>query len=544
MNKTILYVIISLCFVAWVVWGAFPLMSYESDSMRLINGVVIMHNTNSGLPPTLSYQYNMQPLVSAILLGIKHTVPGWGVEHVYAFLSALMSVVFFFLSVEFVRMVTRTERLVVMLCLFLLPESFAVATYPNTAVFSAVFFLVGMIALWKDKLWLAAMGLCLAPLFRYDVLMVYPAVFGLFLVKGDGLIPSLKKSVAWALAVIALMWLGCLLLKTNPLQTITDLNANGTVVRYQAVVPYVILSFYTIVNIVLLPWAIARSVAGKQWTLLLMALVPMLLLHLAYAKQGTAAKHYLYLLPFITILTAPLVSAILQRRYGLWCKYLFVVGIIIYNLLSVRASLPKSDRPPLDTKQWMNQPDATSNIGPVRTLATENLTPLHLRFGIGAGQVVATADERMLFTGNLFYPFYIHRFKTRWNSQVDHVVEWLHGKGDCLLCSGSIDALSAYANRWLEKGAELEYSEHEDAGNILNVYDMKENGRRILFLHERATADKEILRRLIHKASGIRKGKFYVVTLHDFETFCAEKFVEEGWLKKETTNIYSLNATE
>ena len=31
----------------------------------------------------------------------------------------------------------------------------------------------------------------------------------------------------------------------------------------------------------------------------------------------------------------------------------------------------------------------------------------NLRFGIGAGQLIPTADEWMLSSGNLFYPFFL-----------------------------------------------------------------------------------------------------------------------------------------
>lgn len=31
---------------------------------------------------------------------------------------------------------------------------------------------------------------------------------------------------------------------------------------------------------------------------------------------------------------------------------------------------------------------------------------------MGAGQLIPTLDEYMLLSGNLFYPFYIHEYKT------------------------------------------------------------------------------------------------------------------------------------
>lgn len=539
-----LYVALSLCFVVWMLWGIFPLFSYENDSMRIVNGVTLMHNTQTGPPPAISYQYNMQPLISYVLLGIKNWVPQWGTEQVYCALSALLSIVFFFLCVVFVRKVMGLNRLVVMLALVLLPESYAVMTYPNTAIFAAVPFLAGLTALWHERFWTGALFLCLAPLFRYDVLMVYPLVLGLFLFMGKGWKASIGRSALLAVVVVGVFALGCWLMHTNPFETVTDLERNGHDVRYSAVVKYVVPAFYTLVNIILLPLGVVRSVKRRKWALLLMSLLPILMLHVAYSQQGTAAKHFLYLLPFIITFTAPLIADILHCRYGRFCKWAFVVGIILYNLVSVRATIPIGDKPPLDTKQWMNEPDATSNMGPVATLFTENLTPLHLRFGIGAGQVVATADERLLFTGNFFYPFYIHGFKERWKGYIDANEAFFDGKDDCVICSGSVDALVAYTNRWLERGAEFSFQEMWDMGRPVAVYDFRVDGKRRLFVHKRSNDDIEVFRHLIRDAATVQNGDYYVVTLHDYECYCAEEFVKEGWLKRIKPCLYVLSDRE
>ena len=52
-----------------------------------------------------------------------------------------------------------------------------------------------------------------------------------------------------------------------------------------------------------------------------------------------------------------------------------------------------------------------SSDGPFLPLAAESATPLRLRVGLGTGQLIPTADECMLLTGNALYPVFIHNYK-------------------------------------------------------------------------------------------------------------------------------------
>ena len=92
--------------------------------------------------------------------------------------------------------------------------------------------------------------------------------------------------------------------------------------------------------------------------------------------------------------------------------YAMVVALVAYYVVSLRFDFP--DKP------WRNTEDCVSKLGPNLSLYTDTNSPRHWQLGIGTSLGFFTEDELMVYSGHLFYPFYIHKVKSR---QKDHIHE-------------------------------------------------------------------------------------------------------------------------
>lgn len=138
------YPIVLVLFFIWICIGIFPLTCYESDSMHVIAGCNIMYNQGLTFPPVYSYLYEMQPLVTYTVVGFKYIFPFLTCEQIYCLLSAICGALFIVESVNFVYRITFFRKIFILLSLFLIPESFAISMYPNSAIFAAVFFVCAL----------------------------------------------------------------------------------------------------------------------------------------------------------------------------------------------------------------------------------------------------------------------------------------------------------------------------------------------------------------------------------------------------------------
>jgi len=171
------YPIVLVLFFIWICIGIFPLTCYESDSMHVIAGCNIMYNQGLTFPPVYSYLYEMQPLVTYTVVGFKYIFPFLTCEQIYCLLSAICGALFIVESVNFVYRITSFRKIFILLSLFLIPESFAISMYPNSAIFAAVFFVCALNRLLDGKFYVAMVLMVIAPLYRIDILIVYPVVF-------------------------------------------------------------------------------------------------------------------------------------------------------------------------------------------------------------------------------------------------------------------------------------------------------------------------------------------------------------------------------
>ena len=407
------YKLLLCLFYLWMLVGVFPLhVTYEGDALCIIAGSSTMYNQGWEVPPALSYQYGMQPIIIYMIVAVKHLLPFLSCNAIYSLLSALMAMVLVPLSVAFVGRVTGIRRVLVLAALMLLPETYAVATYPNSSVFAFVLAMAGFLLLVKGASPIKYFPLlCLAPLFRIDVIIVYPVVFFLCLLQGKSLKRSVGLSVGAAVSVVAFMAVTYSLLKANPLATLQHAQVMNNSGNLFTMVLIAIYSFYNTVNLLLLPIGIVCVLRLRRFRLFLVALAPIVLIHYFYRLNGGAAKHYLYLLPFVAIFTAHALRWLVGICRGHKAvRYACVTALVLFFVVGLRFDIPGMP--------WRNGATCVSKQGPFLSLFEDTKSKMHWQLGIGSSLGFFTEDELMMFSGHLFYPFYIHTVKA---SQRDHI---------------------------------------------------------------------------------------------------------------------------
>ena len=124
-------------FVLWTLAGLFPFeLTFEGDSLRIIAGCSVMYNQGWAVPPEVSYQYGMQPAIIYLIVSVKHLLPFLSCNTIYSMLSAIAALAAIPLAVAFVHRVTGMSKTLILFALILLPETYALSTYPNSSSFS------------------------------------------------------------------------------------------------------------------------------------------------------------------------------------------------------------------------------------------------------------------------------------------------------------------------------------------------------------------------------------------------------------------------
>lgn len=510
-------------YVIWTLIGVWPLTCYESDSMHLIAGCDMMVQQGWSFPPVYSYGYDMQPLVTCLVVAIRQGLPMFTCEEVYCLLTAIAAIVLAMLTVELVQKLTAIRREWILSGMFLIPESAAIAMYPNSAVFAALFFVFGLYMTVKGKCGWSTLLLGIAPLFRMDVLIIYPVFPCLLRLTGCRWQKCITRSVQTAVWVLTFVFAGCMLLQANPIESLSAYNSFNEALTYSSLVIYAIVSFYTVLGLGLVPFGIYLLGKRKEWTLLAVALVPILLLHFMFRHTGCAAKHYLYLIPFTLLLTVPALRHLCHVCSKRMRRPL-AVGLLLFLTVSVRICLPQY--------AWIEQAGAVGQAGPLWTMYQEKVTPFQISAGIGTGQVIPTADEYMLASGNLFYPFYIHRFKQGLEERTGKMEEYLSDKKNYNLLVFSWQDEYHYTTRLVDAG----YRIHREAGTGGNGHFITHytKGCERITLHFEQMGEKETvrLRECITRHAQSGRETFIVASRCDrtasgMETLCQEGYIEE-----------------
>lgn len=436
-------------FFLWILVGVFPLYNtFEGDSLRIIAGSSIMYNEGWSVPPALSYQYGMQPAIIYMIVAVKHLLPFLSCNTIYCLLSVLAALIAIPLAVTLVHRLTGFGKTLVLAAFMLLPETYAITTYPSSSSFSYMLALWAFILIVKEApLWKPLAIMCLATFFRIDIVIVYPVIFFLFLHQGKSVKKSIALSALAAIIVVAFIAIVYTLLQANPFKTLAAANTMNDNKELLDKVIMALYSYYNTVNLFLVPIGIACVLRMKKYRLLLVAIVPMLLIHYFYRLNGGAAKHYLYLLPFVAILTSHAIHMLISasKRHK-WLGWTLATGLAIFLLVSLRFDFP--DMP------WRNSEDSVSKKGPNFSLFTDTKSPRHWEVGIGTSLGFFTEDELMIFSGHFFYPFYIHKVKSDQKAHICKVRDYLdqNAPKQYAVVAFTWEDISLYPSVLLEEG--------------------------------------------------------------------------------------------
>lgn len=533
------YPILLVLFCLWTCAGIFPLYCYESDSMYTIAGCSVLYNQGFVLPPVYSYDYDMQPFVYYLVAGCRCLVPVLTCEQIFCLLTGICSLLFAIASIRFIHRLTGIRKEIILISLVLIPESVAIGMYPNTAILAALPFICALNSLLDKQLRIALVWMCLAPLFRVDILIVYPAVFPLFLWQGDSVATALKKSSVCALTVIAVTILSYWLLQANPL--------DSTWKRYEFWNEHIssrqrflaLFTFYTPLGLLLLPVGICTIYRRKSFCLLAVTLLPMLFNHLLYARIGCATKHYLYILPFTALLTTTGLTALTKRlkekRFMKWCVLLFLA---LYFFGSVRFC--PASRP------WYGYPQSDANARPFLKIFSEHITSLNTSFGLGAGFCIRTEDEKMLASGHFFYPFFIHDLKLRHLEKRKQAQESLSGERKYILIGWDWESTMALPLALTDRGYSLE-STDKNGRQCLHL--TGKDGTRVtvpILSQENSTppdteenpVDK--IRRVFAKQRNGDSPVYFFPNSSNLE-YLFEEFASEGFVGKTSEGLYQIH---
>ncbi len=88
-RSTLLFRVLLLLYVLWQIPGIFPLCSFESDALSISAGCEYTYINGWGTIGTVGYGYWMQPLTYMLIVAIKHILPQFDCETIYAGISAL-----------------------------------------------------------------------------------------------------------------------------------------------------------------------------------------------------------------------------------------------------------------------------------------------------------------------------------------------------------------------------------------------------------------------------------------------------------------------
>ena len=422
-------------------------------------GCDILYNQGWSLPPSVCYQYKMQPLTVVAIVAFKHLMPFLSCEEIYCLLTAISSFLFLIGSIKFARHITGLEGHIILLAAILLPETYAIAMYPNSSILSSTCFIWVLVFITLRKYWLSIILMCIAPLFRLDVVIVYPAILPLFFIEGHSFKKSIGLSFLYAVLAVCLSSLGFYIFKADIFSTFSGYQSwSNKLGIFNTLIA--VFGYYSLSYIILLPCGIYAIARKKKWKELALVLIPILILHFVYRSMGCASKHFLHITPFVIISGARalslLIHALKENRFLKWAT---IVLVVLFYITSFRI-IPSA-------KPWYEKHNIY-NGGLLTSLSSTKLNSTKVTLGIGAGQVVPTDDEYTLASGQLFYSLYIHAYK-------NEIAETRHAIKSALDTLASSDIVaSAWGTRapFVSMYLSDKYTFH-DGDSILSVKDDK-----------------------------------------------------------------------
>lgn len=528
------YSVLMTLFLLWMCIGIFPLRCYETDGQEIILGCDVMYREGWSLPPVYSYEYRMQPLTTLMVVALKHLVPFFTCEQIYCFTTVVFSLVFLFGCISFVQHVTKASKTLILIAVMLLPEMYAIAMYPNTAIPALACFIWALLFLSRGRYWLTGLLMYLAVLFRLDVVIVLPAIFPMLLFEGKSFKQAFGISVIYAVVGVVVCLFFFWLMGADALKTFDAYEEwNGLITTGERIVA--IVGFYSLAYFILLPIGVILIIAKKQWKELFLVLLPIVLLHLIFSSFGNASKHFLYIAPFVIIAGVRALSwliDVLSHRPVL--KWIALVGVLLYMTVSVRKwnlSMP-----------WMYD-NPLSKVGIVQPLYETERAGTGYSVGIGAGFQLVTNDENMLLTGHLFYSWYIRTIKqitSEWHRQQKAVLDTAPTSNILTLEYG---ASAPTASDYLTEGYRFRQLEKMPS---TYRYTLSNDQRELHFwriVWKKAMTDKqEVVEYIDSVAENFFDGDAYIVPAcnHYGSSYFMDELVPEDVLEKKADKLYRI----
>ncbi len=495
--------------------------------MKVILGCEILHQQGWSLPPILEYEYRMQPLTYLTIVAIKNLFPVFTCEQIYCLATAASGLTFLAGCVEFVRHITHGSRILSLVAAILLPEMYAITMYPNSSIFAAAFFIWALICLCHHRYVIAGILMCIAVLFRVDVVAAYPVIFPLFIHEGKSLKNSILLSAVYALLVtfvsLGFFWL----LQAQVFSSLHGYSHwNNTITSSQVLMA--VFGYYSLSYLILLPLGIYTIIRRKSWKELFLVLTPIIILHDVYRSMGCASKHYLYLSPFVIIAGVRalewIVSIVRERRL---LKWMSIVSVALFLTVSIR--LVPSSRP------WLKD-GLVYNGALLVPICSTHTASAEVALGIGAGQCVPTLDEKMLASGQLFYPLYIHDIKKDIDSTYSKIKTDLEELSYC-----NVQAVEWGINNYFAyKHINDQYLISLEDG----YYTLSKNGRTLNLLSLKAVENedeaRELLGRLRTLTSPQPMEEVFIIVDTPHIRMCFDQLAKEGLVDKTEKGLYLL----
>lgn len=528
------YPILLTLFILWMCIGVFPLLCYEADGMEITLGCEIMYREGWSFPPVYSYEYRMQPLITILIVALRHLMPFFTCEQIYCVFSALSSVVFLIGCVEFGRYVTKVSRTRLLIAAMLLPEMYAIAMYSNSAIPSVACFIWALMLTVRQKHWQSILLLCIGVWFRIDIVTVYPVILPLLYFGGMTFKKSFWLSVAYGVAVVVLSLFGFWVMNAEALGTF------GNYERWNDIITpilrfYAIYGFYSLTYLILLPIGICVIAGQKRWKELFVVLLPILLLHAVMAEFGNASKHFLYNAPFVIIAGVRALSWIEERLRDRPVLRWAVAGLVLlFFTVSVR-------RKQLDIPWLQNIP--LHNVGIVVPLTSIHMGNSDMAVAIGAGPQVITRDEYMLGSGQLFYSWYIHgikRIMEDWRGEQKVVLDKAPSSNILTL---EYSTAAPLVSKYLSEGYHFRLQKDMPQKYYYTIY----NDKRHLhywrvYLTEEEHSSQKVLSYIDSLSQVFPGGDDYIMS--SLEHFGTERFLDEiaetGRIEKKATRLYKI----
>lgn len=447
-KREIWFVVMFVAFMLWQLPGIFPAISYEGDALSICAGCEYTFNNGWSTLGERGYGYWMQPLTFVWIITIKHLLPTLGCEEIYSLSSGIAAIGMQLLAVIFAARVTEIRKEVILLTLILLPESYALAMYPNSATLSGVLYMAGILTIVNKQFIPAVILLTLAPLFRLDVVIAYPIIPLLLRYNGMSWKRSLLISIGYAITLIIFTFTIYKILGADVMFTAKEHS------RWSNLLPFrkniiAIFGFYGVSIIGLLIISLIILIRKKENTgnrfIIISSWAIVILVHLIQLRFGNASKHFAMLIPYVTIIASSGLRWLIDRRRN--AKAWILILIIVASQISgVRIERNGNEVLP---QTLLNDFNPTLASIPISTSYGD------YTFVIGGGQPAMTADEAILTSGNFFYSIFIHNLKENNIRRREVVMAFL----------GREKNATAIFTTWEEESALMLMQERGEIGN-------------------------------------------------------------------------------